>query len=94
MVTPFQCDTCVFHNLHGRNPGVQDLLVMECIRQMNLDALWGRESATVESTLRATRQTIKLLKQVRMEPPYPLLGPFPVADNLGYAVAIAMLLKS
>jgi hypothetical protein len=29
-----------------------------------------------------------------MEPPYPPLGPFPVADNLGYAVAIAMLLKS
>ncbi len=94
LVTPFQCDLCVLRNLQGRNPGVHDTLLLECIRQVSLDALWGRETATVDSTRRAVTQTVKILKQVRLEPPYPPLGPFPVMDNMGYAIAIAMILKS
>jgi len=94
LVTPFQCDICVFRNLHGRNPGAHDDLVMACIRQANLDACWGREKATVASTLRAVRQTIQLLGPVGVPPPFPALGPFPVGDEFGYAMAIAMLLKS
>jgi len=61
LVTPFQCDICVFRNIQGRNPGSHDGLVMACIRQANLDACWGRETATVSSPLRAVRQTIQLL---------------------------------
>jgi hypothetical protein len=94
LVTPFQCDLCVFRNLQGRNPGEHDGLLLECIRQVNLDALWGRETATVDSTRRAVAQTVKILAQVKLEPPYPPLGPFPVMDNLGYAIAIAMIMKS
>jgi hypothetical protein len=94
LVTPFQCDTCVFRNLQGRNPSSHDQLLLECIRQANLDALWGRETATVSATLRSVTQTIKALQQVQVRPPYPPLGPFPTSDTMGYAVAIAMLLKS
>jgi hypothetical protein len=94
LVTPFQCDVCVFRNLHKRNPGPHDLLLMECIRQINLDALWGRETATVSSTLRGVTQTVKVLRQVQLPPPYPPLGPLPVEDTMGYTVAIAMVLKS
>jgi hypothetical protein len=94
LTTPFQCDLCVFRNLKGRNPGPHDALLMACIRQANLDACWGRESATVSSTLRATRHTISLLGPVGLDPPFPALGPFPVADTCGYTIAIAMLLKS
>jgi hypothetical protein len=94
LVTPFQCDTCVFRNIKNRNPGSGDRLLLACIRQVNLDALWGRESATVSSTFRAARQTIKILSQVSVPPPFPPLGPFPVDDRFGYAVAIAMVLKS
>lgn len=94
LVTPFQCDLCIFRNMNNRNPGPHDQLLLECIRQANLDALWGRDSATVSSTLRGVRQTITLLRQVNTAPPYPPLGPFPVQDTLGYAVAVAMLLKS
>jgi hypothetical protein len=61
---------------------------------VNLDALWGRESATVNSTLRAAKHTIKTLQQVHVLPPFPPLGPFPVDDCFGYAVAITMILKS
>ncbi len=34
------------------------------------------------------------LAQVRVNPPYPPLGPYPVQDTMGFSVAIAMLLKS
>jgi hypothetical protein len=67
---------------------------MECIRRVNLDAVWGRERATVESTVRSVRKTVSLLRQVGVDPPYPALEPHPVEDNMGYALAIAMVLKS
>jgi hypothetical protein len=60
LVTPSQCDTCVFWNLQGRNPGPHELL-MECIRQANLDTLRWRETATVSSTLRTVTQMVKAL---------------------------------
>jgi hypothetical protein len=67
---------------------------MCCIRCLNLDALWGKESSTVDSTARAVWQTVTLLKPLGIQPQYPSLGPFPSDDALGYGVAIAMLLKS
>ena len=94
LACPFQCDVCVARNLLGRNPMEQDWELMACIRQVNLDALWGREVGTVDSTRRSVEATVKLLKEVGLEPPYPALGPHPVADTWGYAVAIAMLRKS
>jgi len=94
LLTTFQCDLCVFRNLTERDPGSRDQFLLDCIRQANLDAFWGREAATVDSTRRAVRQTITALRQVHVRPPYPPLGPFPVADTVGYAVAIAMLIKS
>ncbi len=94
LITPFQCDLCVFRNLQGCNPTSQDEFLLACIRQVNLDALWGRETATVGSTLWAVKQTIASLNQVRLPPPFPALGPYPVADTFGYSVAIAMIIKS
>jgi hypothetical protein len=94
LLTPFQCDLCVFRNLKHRNPSEGDRLLLACIRQVNLDAFWGREAATVDSTLRATRHTIRVLHTVNVTPPFPPLGPYPVGDPLGYAIAIAMILKS
>jgi len=94
LTTPFQCDLCIFGNLLGKDPGAHDQLLLACIRQVNLDALWGRERATVEATVRAVKHTIGMLTMVRVPPPYPPLGPHPVEDNLGYLVAIAMVLKS
>jgi hypothetical protein len=67
---------------------------MACIRQVNLDALWGRETATVGSTLRAVQQTIKALQQVHLTPPFPPLGPYSVKDSFGYAIAMAIIIKS
>lgn len=94
LLTPFQCDLCVFRNLKGRNPGAHDTFLLATIRQVNLDALWGRESATVAATLRGVRQTVTALRQVQLPPPFPPLGPHPMGDSMGYSTAIAMLVKS
>ena len=96
-MTVFQCDDCVFLNLLKRRPlphSPRDNLTLCCIRRLNLDALWGKETTTVNSTTRAVRQTVQLLEHLGIQPQYPALGPFPVEDNLGYGVAVAMLLKS
>lgn len=97
LVTSFQCDTCVFINLLRRPPicdSPRDSLTLCCIRRANLDALWGREPSTVNSTVQAVSKTVSLLGALGIEPEYPALGPFPVGDQLGYGVAVAMLLKS
>jgi hypothetical protein len=80
--------------LQGRNPGPHDGLLLACIRQANLDAFWGREAATVSSTLRVVVHTIKQLAKVQLPPPFPPLGPLPTIYEFGYSVAIAMLLQS
>jgi hypothetical protein len=41
LVTPFQCNLCMFWNLHKGNPGVPDLLLVECIHQTNFGLIVG-----------------------------------------------------
>ena len=50
LLTPFQCDLCMFRNFQGRDPlkaDAKDDLLLCCIRRANLDAVWGRETHTV-----------------------------------------------
>ncbi len=97
LVSVFQCDFCIFINLLRRKPvhaSERDQLVLCCIRRANLDAMWSRETSTVRSTTHAVQKTVSLLGELGISPDYPALGPFPLTDQLGYGVAIAMLLKS
>lgn len=97
LITPFQCDLCVFRNLQHRNPTashLQDDFLLCCIRRVNLDAVWGRESSTVDSTLRGAKQMVRYWSSVGLKPTFPPLGPYPVSDSFGFSVAISMLLKS
>ncbi len=62
---------------------------------MNSDAVWGREPATVDATLRATKPLVQLWDSVRITTSLlPPRGPFPVADSFGVAVAKGVVLKS
>jgi hypothetical protein len=97
LITSFQCDLCCFHNLQLRDPipgHQQDNLLLCTIRRANLDSMWGREPHTVHATLRTAKNMIRQWEKVGMTPQFPPLGPFPVRDSLGMAVAVAMLLKS
>jgi len=97
LLTPFQCDLCVFRNLQKRNPAagcLQDDMLLCCIRRVNLDAVWGRESTTVAATLRSAKAMLRAWQVVGVSPSFPALGPHPVEDSFGYGVAIAMVVKS
>jgi len=97
LLTPFQCDLCVFRNLHGRNPipGIhRDDALLCCIRRVNLDAVWGREPSTVSNTLRGAVHLKQQWTKVGLDPTFPPLGPYPVKDSFGFSVAIGMVLKS
>jgi len=97
LLVPFQCDLCSFRNLTLRNPDSdrpQDVFLLCCIRQTNLDAVWGRESNTVNGTLRGVRQLVNLWRVAHIPIVLPARGPFPVGDCLGLRVAVGMLIKS
>jgi len=96
LLTTFQCNLCCFRK-QRRDPIPSfppDDLLLCAIRRANLDAMWGREPHTVNATLRAAKGMIVQWSKVGLAPQFPPLGPFPVCDSLGMAVAIAMLMKS
>jgi hypothetical protein len=55
LMTPFQCELCHFYNIYKREPtkyDFEDVEVLEFIHQCCKDALWSRETSTVENNLR------------------------------------------
>ena len=54
LLTPFECDFCVFLKLKGRFPiehSQEDMHLFACIRRANLDAFWARSSSTAQNNL-------------------------------------------
>jgi hypothetical protein len=74
----------------------EDLLqfTLCCIRRANLDAVWGRESLTVQATLRGALQLVAQWRLVHIPIKLPPRGPFPLTNSFAMSVAIAMLTKS
>jgi hypothetical protein len=95
LITPFQCDWCLFCLLTGRIPS--DLLrhdsqLLCLLRRANLDLLWGRETTTVAANGRNLSQlTCLWLDHIGVDPQLPTLGPFPSQAVFGVT---AMLAKS
>jgi hypothetical protein len=97
LMTPFECDYCIFRKLYGRNPveaGGADNYPMACIRRINLDACWSRATSTVLGNASLIRQGLRLSASVGLEGPYYPPGPLPGHDHCGYEVAIQMVLAS
>mmetsp|Transcript_9714 Transcript_9714/g.14043 ORF Transcript_9714/g.14043 Transcript_9714/m.14043 type:complete len:475 (-) Transcript_9714:1604-3028(-) len=97
LMTPFQCDFCLFYMLKGRDPIIgdgKDALLQCCIRRANLDAFWGRASSTVLANRRHVQQMVEAWELVGMEPTLQPLGPYPSTDIQGVGVAVVMLLRS
>jgi hypothetical protein len=88
LMTPFQCNTCHFRNIYGRDPNggdLGDLEVMEYLQQAILDSLWSREPSTVRSNLREAKRGVKTAKRFGFpdDSPTPPMGPFPLSDDFG-----------
>lgn len=91
---PFQCDTCIFRTVYGRDPdqtgSANDQKNLRLIRRVNLDALWSREPTTVSSNLGSIRKGLKIAEKLGVQRLYPQLGPYPMRDEFGYALAMVM----
>ena len=97
IMTPFECDKCIYRKLKGRDPiplSNQDSLLMLMIRRMNLDAFWSRARGTVKQNLWCVKQTLEMSDALGLDGPYEHSGPYPMKDHCGYEVAATMLMKS
>lgn len=91
---PFQCDVCWFRNLTWRSPSntsESDQRLLSYIRRVNLDGMWSREPGTVRSIKLNLVKLIKNCRDLGLEPKLPELGPWPVADKVGFQVALAQI---
>ena len=96
LMCPFQCDRCHFVNLQGRFPGArrEDDTLLLCIRRANLDAMWSRETSTVQSNLREHLKLMSNNAKLGLQNPYPQRGPFAEEDSFGMGLACACLIRS
>jgi hypothetical protein len=93
----FQCDTCHFRNIQGRDVvshKAEDIKLLRCIRCANLDALWDKEPTTVSKNYAQAQRAIQFALSLGISDPFPNMGPFPLSDTFGMKAACVMLLKS
>ncbi len=102
VIAPFQCDACWFVNLHGRRPlgtaggdeDFGDAVELALIRRANLDVFWSRETNTVQQTVGNLKELVASATAAGRLVPLEPMEPWPVADQEGMGVAVAMLEKS
>ena len=97
LITPFECDLCVFVKLKGRYPVSQsepDKKLASCIRRVILDSFWSRAPTTVSNNLRLAKNLVNLPKVLGLNSPFVSTGPCPSFDHCGYQIAISMILMS
>jgi hypothetical protein len=75
----------------SREGNLGDERLLGYIRRVNLDILWSREGGTVDGTLTQLRKMIMLCKDLGMVNIDVCIGSWPLADNVGFRLAITML---
>ena len=70
----------------------EELLIY--IRTVNLDILWGTSKGTVSTNKGNIKKGLTMCKELGVKPTYPVLGPFPLSDEVGFTVALQMLKAS
>lgn len=97
LLTPFQCDRCVFRRLRQEEPKVDSLsdqALLCYIRRVNLDAFWSRSRNTVRNNRLTVARNLKSLEALGLSGPYYDPGPTPTYDHLGYEVAISVVVDT
>ena len=97
ILTPFECDLCVFRKLRKTDPekrNPQDKLLLGVIRRMNLDAFWSRASGTVLQNADRAKMGIELSSMLGLQGPYEDTGNYPPHDHCGYEIAAVILMHS
>ena len=94
LMTPFECDVCVFRRLKNRDPNFkrqQDSFLLDLIRRANLDAFWSRARSTVAQNLSKVKLLLEFSKNTGVDGLFVSRKPFPMKDHCGYELAIATL---
>ena len=100
LMTNFQCDLCHFRNIQKRDPirdeVAKDNVLLTCIRRANLDALWSKESGTVEANQREIVRMIGKCRELGIPPSVmlPPKRPFPLRDVQFMGLAAVMVFRS
>ena len=94
LLTPFQCDLCVFRWLKQEDPNdttSTDRVLLACIRRANLDAFWSWVTGAVRNDRNAVRRSTESVQCVGLAGPHCDPGPAPDTDVVGYETALAAL---
>jgi hypothetical protein len=100
MGVPFECNLCTFRNVNERGPvwrNRKDQFTLTCIRRVQLDVMWARESHMVEMSWTRSKADFKMVTEnlsVRPELVLPQLGNAELKDRVGMTIALTMLLTS
>jgi hypothetical protein len=98
LMTQFQCETCHFRNIMGRDPLVDvcdgDRELMNDFRRALLDAFWSREPPTVRGNLIEAVRGERYGDRTGKPSVTPAMGPFPLEDSSGMKVAVVGLDRS
>ncbi len=93
----FECDLCIFRKLRGEDPNerrMEDRLLLESIRRVNLDAFWSRATSTVNKNRRLVEESIDLAAKVGLKGPFFDSHDTLPHDQCGYQIAILIILKT
>lgn len=94
LLTPFQCDLCVFRRVMKRDPDVAshaDQLAAAHMRRANLDAFWGRATGTANTNRRIVNRNLDDMAVMGSEGPYFDPGPTLAHDHSGHETAMGAL---
>ena len=84
---------CWFRNLNLRSldkDRIDDIRLLGYIRRVNLDGMRARSPATVKkSNLNNIKKSIRMMEDIGIPPLLPNIGPWPVADGVGFSLALA-----
>jgi hypothetical protein len=97
LMTPFECDTCIFHKLRHVSPNPdshQDSLLLAAIRRVTLDAFWSRSTSTVAGNKSRIGRAQEVSLGLGLSGPFFHKGYLPPGDHCGYEAAIQMVESS
>ncbi len=100
MGLPFECDVCHFRNVARRDvdwESTRDEYTLVCIRAANLDAMWSRETDTVEQNFsRIKRDLTDALPRLSLslDSLLPEMGNPEMKDKVGMGLALITLHSS
>ena len=95
IMQPFQCDLCWFRNLQKRDPvttSYKDSMLLAHIRRVNLDLIWSRSANTSYTSV--FKNSNRLSLSLGLKPRHFPQGPWPVADEVGFQIAIEIVAAS